>query len=67
MATWTQADIDELKKAVSSGILTVKYADRTVTYQSLADMRALLADMQRDVAAAAGSNSFTLAATRKGV
>jgi hypothetical protein len=67
MATWTQADIDELKSAISGGILTVKYTDRTMTYQSLAEMRALLADMQRDVSAASGQANYTLAATRKGV
>jgi len=52
MATWTQADIDKLKLAVASGVLTVKYAgppEREVTYQSLGAMRALLAEMSRQV------------------
>jgi hypothetical protein len=54
MATplWTQADIDTLKAAVASGILTVSYAGppaRMITYQSLAAMRALLAEMVQSV------------------
>lgn len=46
--TWTQADIDRLKAAISSGVLSVSYAGppaRTMTYQSLDAMRSLLAEM----------------------
>lgn len=49
---WTQADIDKLKAAIASGVLSVRYDGppaRTVTYQSLSEMRALLASMQRSV------------------
>lgn len=49
---WTQAEIDTLKAAIASGVLTVTYAgppQRSVTYQSLTQMRALLAEMRRDV------------------
>lgn len=70
MALWTQSDIDTLKAAVASGILTVRYdgpPGRTITYQSLAEMRDLLAAMQQDVASNAGRQPFRLAATRKGV
>lgn len=45
---WTQADLDKLKAAVASGVLTVSYAGppaRTITYQSLDAMRSLLAEM----------------------
>jgi hypothetical protein len=52
MATWTQADIDALKTAVSSGVLTVSFTgppSRSITYQSLAEMRSLLAEMVADV------------------
>jgi hypothetical protein len=69
-ATWTQADVDALKLSVASGILVVTYDGpprRSITYQSLAEMRALLASMQQDVAAAAGETlTYKLAATRKG-
>ncbi len=52
MATWTEADRAKLKDAISSGVLTVSYAGppaRSITYQSLDAMRALLAEMTRDV------------------
>ena len=49
---WTQSDIDTLKAACASGVLTVIYAgppQRQVTYQSLSAMRSLLSEMVRDV------------------
>lgn len=71
MATWTQADVDALKTAVASGILTVTYSgppSRTVTYQNLDAMRRLLAEMVADVGNAAGTRSnYKLAANRKGL
>jgi len=69
MSTWTQADIDTLKVAIGSGILTVRYdgpPKRELTYQSLAEMRRLLAEMQKVVTAAAGGKSYRFASTRKG-
>lgn len=63
---WTDADIAILKAAVASGILMVSYAgppQRSVTYQSLAEMRKLLAEM---VASTQGT-SYRLGATRKGL
>lgn len=65
--TYTQAEIDTLKAAIVSGVLTVSYAGppaRTVTYQSLAEMRKLLADMNASVS---GSAPYRVAATRKGL
>lgn len=70
MSTWTQTDVDALKVAVASGILTVRYdgpPGRTITYQSLSDMRSLLASMQQDVARANGQANYRLASTRKGL
>lgn len=60
---WTQADIDALKTSIKSGTLSVSYADRSVTYQSLKEMRDLLAEMERSVNA---SPNYRLAATSKG-
>jgi hypothetical protein len=63
---WTQADVDRLKAAVSSGVLSVSYAGppaRTVTYQSLEGMRALLAQMIRDVR---NTPTYRLAEVRSG-
>ncbi len=69
-ATWTQAQVDELKVAIASGVLTVSYSGppaRYVTYQSLSAMRELLAAMRQDIAQAAGRRTYVLAAMRKGV
>lgn len=68
MATtiWTQADIDKLKAAVAEGALTVSYAGppaRMITYQSLAAMRSLLAEMVRQVN---GPPAFRRASFSKG-
>jgi len=70
MATWTQADVDALKVAVASGVLTVTYDGpprRSITYQSLEAMRDLLSAMVQDVAASAGSAGYKLMGTRKGL
>jgi hypothetical protein len=68
---WTQADIDSLKAAVASGVLSVSYSgppSRTITYQSLAEMRDLLAEMVAAVGVASGtSTAYWLAGTRKGL
>lgn len=65
---WTQAEVDTLKAAVASGILTVRYDGppaRTITYQSLAEMRSLLAEMQSSVAGQPSTTRYV--STRKGV
>jgi hypothetical protein len=71
MGTWTQTDVDTLKAAIGSGILTVSYAgppSRTITYQNVDAMRRLLAEMVADVANTAGTRTgYRLVATRKGL
>jgi hypothetical protein len=70
LALWTQADIDSLKAAVSSGVLTVTFDGpprRSITYQSLSEMRSLLASMVQEVARASGGASYRFIATRKGL
>lgn len=70
MSLWTEDDITTLKAAVASGVLSVSYNGppaRTVTYQSLSEMRSLLAEMVADVAGAAGTRpAFRLAGFSKG-
>jgi hypothetical protein len=64
---WSQTDIDTLRAAVASGVLSVSYAGppaRSITYQSLKDMRELLAEM---TATSAAGTPYRLAATRKGL
>lgn len=63
---WTSADITTLKAAIASGVLSVEFKDRKVTYQSTEQMRAVLGAMQQEVDAAAGKKPYTLANTRKG-
>lgn len=69
--TWTQADVDALRGAVRTGVLTVSYDGpprRQVTYQSLDQMRRLLAEMVAQVNTSAGTRKrFRLAATKKGL
>jgi roadblock/LC7 domain-containing protein len=67
-AGYTSEEIATLKSAIASGVLTVSYAGppaRTVTYQSLSEMRKQLAIM---VAEVAGSNRrrFRRAYVKKG-
>jgi hypothetical protein len=59
-----------LKSAVSSGVLTVTFDGpprRSVTYQNLAEMRALLAEMTAAVAGSTSAPRYRLAATSKGL
>lgn len=71
MATWTETEIATLQAAIASGVLSVSYAgppQRTITYQSLSEMRDLLAEMIASASATAGTGTpFRLAATRKGL
>lgn len=65
---WTLLEYEALKKAVSSGILSVRYNDRTVVYQSLKDMRDLLASMEAELNPSnTNGTRYRVAATRKGV
>lgn len=71
MPTWTQADVAALRAAVASGVLRVIYHGppmRSMEYQSLREMRALLSQMEQDVARAAGtSTAYRLVSTSKGL
>lgn len=52
MALWTQDDIDTLRAAIASGILSVHFNGppaRSITYHSLDAMRSLLAEMVAEV------------------
>ncbi|MFZ1057692.1 MAG: hypothetical protein WAP47_00730 [Candidatus Rokuibacteriota bacterium] len=52
---WTQTDIDALKAAIKTGHRRVTYGDKTVEYQTMAEMIRLLALMEADVAATNGT------------
>lgn len=64
---WTQADIDRLKTAIASGIVTVSYDGpprRTVQYQNTKDMLAALAAMEAEVVIATGTGRSTSTVAR---
>lgn len=46
---WSQSDIDALQAAMAKGVKRVRYSSGEVEYQSMDDMRKLLADMRREV------------------
>jgi hypothetical protein len=52
--SWTEADIASLEAAINGGTLRVRFGDREVQYQSMADMLKLLQYMKDTVAVAAG-------------
>lgn len=63
---WTQADIDTLRSAIASGVLSVNYAGppaRSVTYQSTDAMLKVLALMEQSVNS---GTPYRLASTSKG-
>ncbi|WP_313447498.1 phage head-tail joining protein [Pseudomonas sp.] len=47
--------VEQLEAAIAAGVLSVRYADRTVTYQSLVEMRRLLKQMRDELGQAAGA------------
>lgn len=65
---WTQADVDELKRAIASGVQIVAFSDKTVRYQTTQDMIRALAAIEAELAGtapdASGSRT-TLAATSR--
>lgn len=50
-----QADIDKLSAAIGTGALRVRFADRDVTYRSLAEMIGAKAMLEQELAAAQGA------------
>jgi hypothetical protein len=66
--TWTQSELDALKKAYASGTLRVSYDGRTVEYGAQVDLIRRIRVIERGIAAASGKSQPThsLAAFRKG-
>ena len=54
MALWTESDVIALKRAIATGLRRVEFVSgdhrRVQEFQSLADMRKLLADMEAEAA-----------------
>lgn len=47
---YTQAQIDALKVAMASGVLTVRHGDTSTTFRSISEMQKVLAQMEADLA-----------------
>lgn len=47
---WSADDLARLERAIARGVLRVEYQDRTVQYQSLADMMRLRTQMRAELA-----------------
>ena len=66
--TWTQSELDALKKAYVSGTLRVSYDGRMVEYGSEADLIRRIRVIEREIAVASGKPrpSHSLASFSKG-
>ena len=51
MADYTAEQIQALRDAIASGILTVRHGDKQTTFRSLAEMREALAIMESSLTA----------------
>ncbi len=63
MAGYTVAQLEAIETAITSGTLKVRYADKEVTYHSLAELRALRTDMRAELEA----NGMLAGAPSRGV
>lgn len=54
---FTQPQLDALKDAIAQGALTVKYADKEVTYRGLSEMMRIKAIMENEINAGAAKPS----------
>lgn len=51
-----QREIDELRSAIGSGVLTVSYPDRSTTFRSMSEMRQALQFLLGELADATGTS-----------
>lgn len=67
MAKYTQSQLDALRSAYAQGVLVVGHGDKRVQYRSLAEMKQLIGEMERDLAGSSRPKRFALARVpRKG-
>lgn len=55
MATYTDQQLQALKDALATGTLRVRFADRDVTYRSVAELKTAIATVQNELDVAAGT------------
>lgn len=57
MSSYTQVQLDALRSAAASGVLTVRYADgKSITYQSISEILTLIRVIETDMK---GANYIT--------
>lgn len=66
MSAFTQAQLDELEKSIAAGVLSVKYQDRTVTYQSLTEMIRIRDLIKKELGQVSTQNQRVLMSHSKG-
>lgn len=49
MARFTLEQVETLRAAIASGVLSVRHGDTMTQYQSLSEMRKVLAEMETDL------------------
>lgn len=64
---WTDAQITDVKALIASGVQSVTFQGRGVTYHGVAALQALLAQMIHDRDAAAETPRYKRFATKKGL
>lgn len=63
MARFTVEEYEELKAALATGAMSVRFKDKEVRYRSQEQMRRLLKDMERDLGLDDGNGSGRIRAT----
>jgi hypothetical protein len=53
---YTEAQRDALREALASGVLTVQYADKRVTYRTVRELKEALAEVEAALAREAGTH-----------
>lgn len=65
MAKYSESEISALRKAIASGVLTVRHGETSTTFRSLREMREILAEME-EANNASGYSRRTVAKFYKG-
>ncbi|TPN44880.1 hypothetical protein [Mesorhizobium sp. B1-1-7] len=56
---WTQTDINNIKKAMASGVLMTKHGETMLTFRSMSEMERVLARMEAEVKGSMPGAMFT--------
>jgi hypothetical protein len=62
--SYTQTDIDALRKAIAKGVSQARVGEEQITFRSLAEMRSTLAEMEATVNGTAGRQHYPTFAVR---